>query len=170
MSLEILNKVFPKNKRHRYWKAEALSDYTFNMYPVISKSDNAQNLRKGGAIVLTGVSAAIHIETLIPSSSSVYHPQFSCYFLGPYRPQKTSHFWKSEIGIHDILLHFFWASFLQFLFCLSQNVQGGYEFIDCYRISEEVFWANLVSLMGIITIPHVRMKMPFAALLNIKVD
>ena len=74
MSLEILNKVFPKNKRHRHWKAEALSGYTFNMYPVISKSDNAQNLRKGGAIVLTGVSAAIHIETLIPSSSSVYPP------------------------------------------------------------------------------------------------
>lgn len=146
MSLEILNKVFPKNKRHRHWKAEALSGYTFNMYPVISKSDNAQNLRKGGAIVLTGVSAAIHIETLIPSSSSVYPPpQFSCYFLGPHRPQKTSPFWKSELGIHDILVRFCWASFLQFLFCLSQNVQGDYEFIDCYRISEEVFWAYLVS-------------------------
>ena len=74
MSLEILHEVFPKNKRLRHWKAEALSGYIFNMYTIISKNDNAQNLRKWDAIVLIGVSAAIHIDTLIPSSSSVYLP------------------------------------------------------------------------------------------------
>ena len=95
MSLEILNKVFPKNKRHRHWKAEALSGYTFNMYPVISKSDNAQKLRKGGAIVLTGVSAAIHIETLIPSSSSVYPPPpVQLLFPGPSQTTEDKPFLK----------------------------------------------------------------------------
>lgn len=59
-----------RTKDAKTGKEEALSGYNFYMYPIISNNENAYSLRKWDATVLISAIDAIHIETLILSSSS----------------------------------------------------------------------------------------------------